>query len=289
MKSLQFDVVDPPPEVCRDIVPDHPLQWALIEKSSKKTWYEQTLEEDGEEAELSPLEVRFSSSIKIGDPEPESASLGVQDSNDADQSDPPLTISMASTTIDNEDHLLEVEALAKEWESNNNYDMEGVDLDWTEEDEVAYREVANPLTEAEDFMVDDDLLGEEFLEEKKGMPTDVTEHPLSSLPPASKLGRPKLKGKRSEPKKDQKKKDQNSKVHLGPNDLLGAASKKLLHLQGRFSPRLSGSTPVQAKQKQQKNSTNPPSRQVSNPTLKDPASPGFVGKGEFNLLPVPET
>lgn len=52
-KSLSFDKVIPVSETSRDKDPSHSLRWALENKSNKKSWYEQTLEEEEEaEAEL---------------------------------------------------------------------------------------------------------------------------------------------------------------------------------------------------------------------------------------------
>lgn len=241
----------------------------LEHASSKKSWYEQTLEEDGEETELSPLEAHFSSSFKIGDPNPaQYPSMDIElltaNQTGVDPSSPVVPL-----ITENEDHLREVKALAKEWEINNKDALGRVDLDWTEEDEVAFQEAGNSLTEAGDFMADDDLLGEEAIER------------VSALPPAhQKLDRPKSKGKRIEPKKDYKKRELNSKAHLGPTDLYGAASKKLLNLHGRVSPKCYTTISIPIKLKHSKSSSNPPTQHVCI------ASESF-GKGESSLPSVP--
>lgn len=80
-QSLQFDPLLPASKVSRDKESDNPLKWAISGEMSSKSWYEQTLEEEENEAELEPLEARFFSSIKIGEANPVSDPVAVQEIN----------------------------------------------------------------------------------------------------------------------------------------------------------------------------------------------------------------
>lgn len=155
---------------------------------------------------------------------------------------------------------------------------------------MAYREVTNSLTEDGDFMDHNDILGDEFRAAEADNPIGETGQPSASLPPATAMDRPKSKGKRKETKKDHKKKEIISKAHLGPIDLYGAASKKILHLQGRFPPKCTGSLPTQPKSKQTKSATKPPTFQESNPSSHDSSVTREIdGKGENSIPPRPDS
>lgn len=60
----------PATEKRRETDPGYPIRWTLDSKNSVKGWYEQTLEEEEEEADgdLAPLEDSFSSLTKIKEP-----------------------------------------------------------------------------------------------------------------------------------------------------------------------------------------------------------------------------
>lgn len=160
-----------------------------------------------------------------------------------------------------------------------------MDLKWTEEDELAYRDAANSMSVADDFMDDDDLLEDDLNELKEPNPLSVNGQPRSNLPVHISLGRPKVKGRKKDPKKDPKKKDIKSKSNLGPSDLKAAASKKLLLLHRRFSPKGPGAPPMPTKPSRTKHPSNPPTRQVSSPSSQGPTSLDCVGKGESSSPP----
>lgn len=196
-KSLTFDSMIPASEKCREIEPGLPLRWAMDSKISAKSWYEQTLEEEEEEeGELAPLEARFSSLIKINEPCLEPIPMGDQETAIPVEVAPDQKSLRSPSPSVSEENLEEVEAFAKEWENNHSTDWDKVDLEWTEEDALAYRETTNVLTEIEDFMENDDLLGEELNEISAGKSADELGQNVPILPPIPDMGRPKPKSRK---------------------------------------------------------------------------------------------
>lgn len=226
-----------------------------------------------------PLEARFSSLIRINDLRSESCPTAEPESHRSDQLglDPKEAIVPLPNEI--EEPFDEVEAFAKEWENNHKAELGKLDLEWTEEDEEAYREAENSLPDNPDLMKDGDLLGDELIEIKESNPGGEIGQASTPFPPDPTLGRPKSKSKKKDSKKDHKKKDPKPRAHFGPNDLTGAASKKIHHLHGRFSPKCNGVLPPPVNLNRSKMTTNPPARQVSNPQSKALCSEDIIGKG----------
>lgn len=250
---------------------------------NKKTWYELSLEDEEGETELSPLEARFTSSIRIEEPRSITRSL-IEKEVLREDSMPQIPEVPASTfAVDPETHLTEVEAYALEWDQNNE-DLGKVDLEWTKEYEVAYREAANSMTEIGDFMNDDVLLGEDIGEDEARKTVDKVT-PVCPLPTSRPvLGRPKAKGKRKEPKKDSnkklKKKEFPPKAQVGPSECQGVASRKLLLLHGHFSPKYLGSSPAVGKPRHNISSGTILPQLVSVSPLKHVGNTESVGKGD---------
>ncbi|CAN8274174.1 unnamed protein product [Cochlearia groenlandica] len=167
--------------------------------------------------------------------------------------------------------VLEEEDVGEElWTPDNN--REGVDLTWTEEDELAFMEV-DPLLLNSNLMEDDDLLGEDYLleieasldaaETEKTMtdpiqPIDhrrkkdladspsLTSHAvlntskvvrtITAKSPTGKKARTKGVGANSSLKKVNKS-ESRKKIPASPRGNTVAASKKLKQFQHRISPR----------------------------------------------------
>lgn len=193
MKSLNFDASPPPKEMNRDGVMEQSSRInPEVKNTEKKSWYELTLEEEEEDSGLSPLEDRFNSSIRIEDLRITINSLTTKEKDVS----VPLAIDPGLPDV----HLKEVEAYAMEWD-NNNEKIGCVELEWTEDDEVAYREATNLMKENGDFMEDDDLLGEELGEAEVNDSVGVR-GTVSSMPLAGTVsGQTKPKGNKKEPKK----------------------------------------------------------------------------------------
>lgn len=282
-RCISFDAVISPQEMNKDTLFGQSIRLAPSVKNNEKSWYEQTLEEEEDVAELSPLGARFASSIRINEPRMEPPPLADKVMRCTETREPSDFLPNANAAL-----ISEVEAYALEWDSNIE-ELGKVDLEWTEEDEIAYKESAQSMAEDEIFLGNDDMLGEDLVDEKARETVDELDRtPFSTVPQAKvPLGRSKTKGKKREAKKDTKKKDHSSKAQFGSGDIHGAVSRKFLHLQGRFSAKPPGKNPALLKPRQVKNSTSSHSSQRLNLSSKDLGNQEPVGMGN-RLLP-PDT
>lgn len=281
-KSLNFEDLIPAQEIGRSTNSGNPTPLLLKGSSSKlKSWYEQTLEEDDEEAVLSPLEARFTNSIRIAEP---ISILGSPPTLEKAIEDPLLkapTTSGLSSAATAESQLKDVESLALEWEQTHE-DLDQVDLEWTEEDEFAYREAVESMDDSDKLLMEDDLLDDEMKEFQLNVLARESD-PAHSLPPLDPgLGRPKLKGKK---KKESKKKEPKKKGHLGHSDLTGVVSKKLQLLHGRFSPSGQSKIPVIPKPRHVKNAATPHLKTLDSPKVNLSIIKGLGDGGDSPIPP----